>query len=328
MDLCLQLFKRITANAGFQIASSDAVSRFRTGLKELSGSFVTVGDQEISFANPGIRDFLSSVFIDDQLLPVVVRSVSTIYEFRSAWSFFRTNIAKCRDQFGEQDLWLAAMVRVQGDNRTTAIASLRHILEMREHLPGLHIKAVLFKVVNDLMLQGIEPGDFYECLFSLRQLKRLPFRTDELLVPAREALTNAAANMLANAGDDLAIDDITSIASALEPLTEEGVVHSSARKALQGLICGIEGKLSDISSTQELGTFLEELVSAAKTYDVRIGPTLMQDIQSRRETLEVREGEEDSDPYQQTGSQVAAGEISDAEIKSMFSLMSTGPVSG
>lgn len=195
--LCLQLFKRIAANAGHQIAPSEAVSRFRTGLRELSGSFVTV-----------------------------------------------------------------------------------------------------------------------------------PFRTDELLFPACEALTNAAANMLANAGDDLAIDDITSIASALEPLTEESLVHSAASNALQGFICGIEGKLSDISSTQELETFREDLVSAAKTYGVRIAQTLMQDIQSRRETLEEREGEEDTDPYQQAGPQVAAGEISDAEIKSMFSLMSTGPVSG
>lgn len=326
--LCLQLFKRIAANAGHQIAPSEAVSRFRTGLRELSGSFVTVGDQEISFANPGIRDFLSSVFIGDHLLPVVVQSVSTIHEFGSAWKFFRTNITMCRDQFDEHDLWIAAMDRIQGDNRTTAIASLRYILEMREHLPGLHIKAVLFKAVNDLMSQGIESGDFYECLFSLWQLKRLPFRTDELLVPACEALTNAAANMLANAGDELAIDDITSIASALEPLTEEGLVHSAASNALQGFICGIEGKLSDISSTQELETFREDLVSAAKTYGVRIAPTLMQDIQSRRETLEEREGEEDTDPYQQAGPQAAAGEISDAEIKSMFSLMSTGPVSG
>lgn len=327
MDLCLQLFKRITANAGLRIASSEAVSRFRTGLKELSGSFVTVGEQEISFANPGIRDFLSSVFIGDQLLPVVVRSVSTIYEFRSAWNFFRTNITKCRDQFGEHDLWIAAMDRIQGDNTTTAIASLRHILEMREHLPSLHIKAVLDRAVNDLISQGIEPGDFYECLFSLRQLKRLQFQTDDLLVPAREALTTAAAKMLANAGEDLAIDDITSIAGALEPLMEKGLVRSAARHALQGFIFGIEGKLSDISSSQELETFREDLASAAKTYGVRTNAALMQDIQNRRETLEKREGEEDTDPYQQAGPQAADDEISDTEIKSMFSLMVTGPVS-
>jgi DNA polymerase III delta prime subunit len=326
--LCLPLFKRIAASAGHEIAPSEAVSRFKTGLKELSGSFVTIGDQEISFANPGIRDFLSSVFIDDQLLPVVVRSVSTINELGSAWKFFRTNITKCREQFDEHDPWIAAMDRIQDDNRTSAIASLRHILEMREHLPGLHIETVLFKAVNDLKSQGIEPGDFYECLFSLWQMKRLPFRTDDVLVPACDALINAAANMLANAGEDWAIDDITSIASALEPLTEEGLVHSAASNALRGFIFGIESKLSDISSTQELETFREDLVSAAKTYGVRIAPTLMQDIQSRRETLEEREGEEDTDSYQQAGLQAAAGEISDAEIKSMFSLMSTGPVSG
>lgn len=328
MDLCLQLFKRIAANAGQQIAPADAVARFRTGLKELSGSFVKVGDQEISFANPGIRDFLSKVFIDDHLLPVVVRSVSTLYEFRSAWNFFRTNITLCRGQFDDHDLWIAAMDRIQGHRSTTAIESLRYILEMIEHLPGLHIKALLGKVVSDLMSQGIEPRDHYDCLFSLRQLKRLQFRTDDLLNPACEGLTNAAANMLANAGEDLAIDDITSIADALEPLTEHGLVHSAASDALRGFILGIEGKLSDVSSSQELDTFRDNLVSAAETYGVRIDAALTQDIQSRREVLEEREGEEDTDPYQQAGLKAAAGEISDAEIKSMFSLMATGPVSG
>jgi hypothetical protein len=164
-------------------------------------------------------------------------------------------------------------------------------------------------------------------LFALRQLTRLQLRTDHLLDPACEALTNAAANMLANAGEDLAIDDITSIAGALAPLTEQGLVHNAASDALRGFICGIGGKLSDVSSSQELDTFRDDLVSAAETYGVRIDAALTQDIQSRRDTLERREDEEDSDPYQRAGPQAAAGEISDAEIKSMFSLMTSGPVS-
>jgi hypothetical protein len=327
-DLCLQLFKQIAANAGQQIASADSVSRFRTGLKELSGSFVEVGDKEISFANPGIRDFLSKVFIDDHLLPVVVRSVSTLYEFRSAWTFFRTNISLCRGQFADHDLWITAMDRIQGHWSNNTIESLRYILEMIEHLPGLNIKVLLDKVVSDLMSQGIEPKDHYDCLFSLRQLKRLQFRTDDLLVPACEALTNAAANMLANAGDALAIEDITSIADALEPLTEHGLVRSAASEALQGFILGIERKLSDVSSSQELDTFRDDLITAAETYGIRIDAALKQDIQSRREVLENREDEEDADPYQQAGPQVAGIDISDAEIKSMFSLMATSPVSG
>lgn len=327
-DLCFQLFKRIAANAGQQIAPADAVSRFRTGLKELSGSFVEVGEQEISFANPGIRDFLSKVFIDDHLLPVVVRSISTLYEFRSTWNFFRTNIALCRGQFAEHDLWIAAMDRIQGHWSTTAIESLRLILEMIEHLPGLQIKALLNKVVSDLMSQGIESKNHYDCLFSLRQLKRLQLRKDDLLEPAREALTNATANMLANAGEVLAIDDITGIADALETLTEHGLVRSAASDALRGFISGIEEKLYDVSSSQELDTFRDDLVSAAEAYGVRIDAALKQDIQSRREVLENREGEEDTDPYEQAESQAAAGEISDDEIKSMFSLMATGPVSG
>lgn len=134
--------------------------------------------------------------------------------------------------------------------------------------------------------------------------------------------------MLANAGDDLTIDEITNIAGALGPLTEQRVVRSAASEALQGFIFGIEHKLSDISSSQELDTFRDDLVHAAQKYGVRIDAALTQDIQNRRETLERREDEEDSDPYQQAGPQDAVGEISDAEIKSMFSLMATGPASG
>lgn len=103
--------------------------------------------------------------------------------------------------------------------------------------------------------------------------------------------------MLANAGEDLAIDDITSIADALEPLTEPGLVRSAASDALRGLISGITGKLSDVSSSQELDTFRDELVSAAETYGVPIDAVLTQDLQSRREVLEEREAEEDTDRY-------------------------------
>lgn len=90
---------------------------------------------------------------------------------------------------------------------------------------------------------------------------------------------------------------------------------------LQRTIDGIETKLSDVSSSQELDTLSEELVSAAKTYGIRIDTALTRDIQSRREVLEERENEEDSDPYQHAGSQDVIGEITDAEIKSMFALM-------
>ena len=220
------------------------------------------------------------------------------------------------------------MDRIQGDKSTTAIASLRHILEMYEHLPDLDIKAALDRAVNDLMSQGIEARDHYECRLSLQQLKRLKFRTGDLLDPARKALTKAAADMLAHAGEDLEIDDIMSIAGALEPLTEQGLVRSAASDALRGFILGIEGKLSDVSSTQELDTFSDDLFSAAKTYGVPIDASLTQDIQSCRKALERREDEEDTDPYQHAGPQASAGEISDAEIRSMFSLMATGPASG
>lgn len=327
LNLCLQFFKRIAANAGYYIAPSDEISRFRTSLKELSGSFVTIGDQEISFANPGIRDFLTTVFIDDRLLPVVVLSVSTMPEFRSAWNFFRTNIAKCRNQFDGHDHWIAAMGRIQGHGTTTAIESLRYILEMIEHLPGLQILTLLDKVVSDLTSQGVEPRDHYDCLFSLRQLKRLQFLTDEFLDPTREALIDATSKMLSTAGNGLAIEDITRIASALELLVDRETVRSATANALRDFILGMEVNLSDVSSSEELDTINEQLISAAKTYGVCIDTKLTKKIQSRRETLEERESQEDSDPYEQTGLEDADGEITDADIKSMFALMVTDPVS-
>ncbi len=325
-ELCLQLFKHILVHADKNKISVDLVSRFRTGLKELSGSFVEIGDKEISFANPGVRDYLSKVFIDDHLLPIVVKSVSTLYEFRVVWSFFRVNILHCRAQFAGHDLWVAAMGRIQSHWSNSAIESLRHILEMIEHLPGLDMNILLKKVIDDLVLQGIEPQNHYDCLFSLRQFKRLHFKTDSLLALACDALTNAAAKMLSGAGDNIAIEDIKSIANALEPLMEESTLHSAASNALHFYISGIEERLSDVESTEELETLRENFISVANSYGVRIAPTLIKRIQDRRENIAKRESEEDTDPYQQSGQQATAGKISDAEIKSMFSLMSTLPV--
>ena len=321
IDFCLQMFKRVAASAGYQISPSEAVARFRNGLKELSSSFVSVEEQEISFANPGIRDFLSKVVIDDHLLPVVVRAVSTIYEFRSAWSFFKLHITTCKSQFNDEGLWAEAMDRIQNHGSTTAIASLRHILEMCEHLPGLQVQSVLNRATNDLKAQGIDGRDHYECLFSLRQLKRLQFQTGDLLDRARDILTEASANMLADIGEDLAIDDITSITGALAQLADSSVVRNAAADALRGFILGIDDKLSDVSSSQELNTFREELVSAARAYGVDIDETLTRDIEKRREALEDRENEADEAPYQHVGPQAGPGDISDLEIKSMFSTM-------
>ncbi|OEO25055.1 hypothetical protein AX279_14655 [Pseudomonas sp. J237] len=324
-DSCLQMFKRVVASAGYQIVPSEAVPRFRNGLKELSGSFVSVEEQEISFANPGIRDFLSKVVIDDQLLPVVVRAVGTIYEFRSAWSFFKLHITTCQSQFSNEGLWGEAMDRIQNHGSTTAIASLRHILEMCEHLPGLQIQSILDRVTNDLKAQGIEGRDYYECLFSLRQLKRLQFRTGDLLDRTRDVLTVSSANMLANIGEDLAIDDITSIADALAQLADSSVVLNAAADALRGFIFGINDKLADVSSSQELSTFHEELVIAARAYGVGVDETLTRNIESRGEALEERENEADETPYQHTGPQAGPGDISDSEIKSMFSMVKVMP---
>ena len=320
-ELCLQMFKRVAASAGYQIAPSEAIPRFRNGMKELSSSFVSVKEHEISFANPGIRDFLSKVVIDDHLLPVVVRAVSTIYEFRSVWNFFKLHIATCQSQFNDEGLWAEAMERIQSHGSTTAIAALRHILEMCEHLPGLQIQSALTMATNDLKAQGIEGRDHYDCLFSLRQLKRLQFQTDGLFYRTRDVLTEASANMLANIGEDLAIDDITSVADALAKLAESSVVRNAAADALRGFILGIDERLADISSSQELDTFREELVSAARAYGVGIDETLTRDIENRREVLEERENEGDEAPYQHTGSQAGPGDISDSEIKSMFSML-------
>lgn len=192
---------------------------------------------------------------------------------------------------------------------------------MCEHLPGLQNQSILDRVTNDLKAQGIEGRDYYECLFSLRQLKRLQFQTGDPLDRTRDVLTEASANMLANIGEDLAIDDITSIADALAQLADASVVHNAAADALRGFIFGIDDKLADVSSSQELSTFHEELVIAARAYGVGVDEALTRDIESRREALEEREKEADETPYQHTGPQAGSGDISDSEIKSMFSMM-------
>lgn len=167
--------------------------------------------------------------------------------------------------------------------------------------------------------------DYYQCYFSLRQLKRLQFEAGGQLARTCDVLTEASTNMLANFGEDLAIDDITSIADALAQLADSSVVRNAAADALRGFIFEIDDKLADVSSSQELCTFHEELVVAARTYGVSIDEMLTRDIENRREALEERENEADDTPYQHTDPQAGSGGISDSEIKSMFSMMRVMP---
>lgn len=126
----------------------------------------------------------------------------------------------------------------------------------------------------------------------------------------------------------LAIDGIFEhIAQGTLRPTNYGLVYGAASEALRSFISGIEDKLSEVSSSQELDTFRDELFSAAETYGVPLDATLRRDIQRRRDSLEEREYEEDENPYRQAGPQTVTDEISDAEIKSIFSLMTSGPVS-
>lgn len=321
IDSCLQMFKHVSASAGYRVALSEAAARFRNGLKELSGSFVAVKEREISFANPGVRDFLSKVVIDDQLLPVVVQAVPTIYEFRSAWNFFKLDIATYSSQFSDKGLWVEAMGRIQNHGGTTAIASLRYILEMCEHLPGAQIHSILERATNDLMIQGLEGKDYYDCFFSLQQLNRLQYQPGDPLGRACDVLTEASANMLTNIGADLALDDLMSIADALSQLADSSVVHEATAAALRGFICGIDERLAEVSSSEELSSFNDQLVHAGKAYSVCVDETITRSIERRREELEEYEREADETPYQQTGAQAGPDDITDSEIKSMFLTM-------
>jgi hypothetical protein len=322
VDKLLLAFKRHCRAVDASVQDSMAVVRFRQALKPLEGSIVALMNGLVFFSNPGVKDFLSSVFIEDQLLPLVVQSVGTYEELDAAWDFYRQHQKACRPHMGDESAWSKALGRI----KTSAMCSMIRVVRLGIEMCGLlsdkaAVLALTEQALQDLDFAGIDPDDETACCHALERLRELSLEDQEAL-PSRGAILKAAAAMLNSSGDQLSLDEIASLAQAINLFGESPELASmSAGAALTRFQEVVSERLTDVSSVSELDTFESDLTERLRQYGRTLDASARREIRDHREFLEEKEAAQDSESYSRSTRPTREAETSDAELASLFATL-------
>jgi hypothetical protein len=320
VDQLLHSFKRHCCALGDSASDATAIVRFRRALKPLEGSFVALSSGYVYFSNPGVKDFLSSVVVEDELLRSIVQSIDTLEELDNAWSFFAQHHQACRSQMDDESTWVEALARMgaTADQSKIRIVSIGfQMIPLLESAKGAVLTLVEI-MLQSLSGEGVDPGDELACRHALEHFQVLSWEEREA-IESIGMLVQATADMLAACGNQLSLDEIRAIADAIDIHGEEPhLARLAASDALHGFLGELTDRVFEVSSTSELDSFEEELTSVLKRYDVALGSVAQKTLSEHREYLEEKESEEEQEGYTPAARQQRDLEASDDEVKSLF----------
>ncbi|CAD5109983.1 nSTAND3 domain-containing NTPase [Zestomonas carbonaria] len=322
IDTLHQSFKRHSRIMGVSIPDSTTINRFRQALKPLEGSIISLANGFVHFSNPGVRDFLSNVIIEDHLLRSVVQAAGTFEELDNAWDFYRKHHQACRLQMGDEGLWADALERVKTAKNCSIIHVVRLGLEMS---CSLNVKEAVLSLtehaLQTLESEGIDPSDEMVCRHALEKFQDLSGDEQEAL-PSSAILIKSAADMLSSGGDQLSLDEIKAVAQAIDVYGEEPqLAKSAASEALCGFLGELAERLSEVSSTSELDSFENDLTKALNRYGVAFESLAQRKVLEHREYLEEKEAEEEEEGYTSSGRPAKDADASDADVESLFAIL-------
>lgn len=327
VEQLLQSFKRHWAVLGAPYADVTAIVSFRRALKPLEGSFIALSTGYVSFSNPGVKDFLSSVVITDDLLRSVVKSVGTVEELNNAVTFFGRHHQVCRSQISDESVWVEAFDRMRA---AAECSTVRLISLAFETIPLLEdgkgaVIAMTEEMLKSLSSEGVDADDEVACRHALEHFQMLSEDDQQVLISI-EALAQATASMLSSSGDRLSLDEIAGIANAIDVHGKQAdLAISAAGDALRGFLGELNERVSEVSSTSEFDSFESELTTALKRYGVQLATACQQTISEHREYLEEKEAEQEKEGYKSTSRPPRGADVSDDEVRSLFATLLQDP---
>ncbi len=322
MEDALRSFARSIPARPEGISGDAPISRFKRALKPLEGSLLYITGDYIMFANPGVRDFLSEVVLEDRLLLSVVNVVDTCDELDEAWSFF----VKHRDQLNESalnaSLWVDCLSRCLRDDVASRLEAVSIGLQMGAFFGDGCTLALEF-VESVLMSMEARPYETErEHLYrhAVEHYGALS-RYQQLLVPSIKILVQHLTAMLEECGDQLTLDEISMIFGTVDESGESDGLHQAATEtALRDYVRDLSDKVFEISSVGELDDYEAKLSSMLGRHKIGFSYVQKQLFERHRESLE-NEISRAEEAYSASSHIQREPEVSDAELKSLFATL-------
>lgn len=315
-------FERVAKALGQAIPEAQLQARFAAALKQLEGSVVAIIERKVRFSNPGVRDFLLSVVIEDGMLASIVAHVETYGELNQCWLIY---IGQKPEPIANDDdaaLWMKAVERMEHSDLGNLLERLELSLNLFDHFATDGLLGVALQIGKRIEDEGIDGTQVREAAWALENITMhaLPLGKQDYL---HQIITVATANMLKTYASELPFEDIQALDEALysygsDPEIAENAVHA----ALDSFIPVIDSEMSNFGSLNELDEFEESLNNLIEKRRY-FGKSPARDIKFKRERLledESNRSEEEGYSGGYRGS--AISNISDDHIRSMFQALS------
>lgn len=325
MEAALHAFTRALSLHEAALRAEPAISRFRRALKPLEGSVVNIMGDMLLFSNPGVRDFLSGVVLQDRLLVPSVKTIDTSEELSSAWDFYIKHHKILGKDSPQQDDWVHALRRCVRDD----VGTLLEVIVL-----GLSIGPCFCRSENDALafvettLQSLATYNYeiqHEGKYRRALERYASLSSDQqLLVPSTTVLVEQLTEMLNERGEDLTLDEITCISQALESGgDDEERIRNATEESLRSYVKNLDEKLVDISSPSELDDYELRLSEMLSSHGMDLQYQGKKAIERHRKYLDEEYDRSDSG-YSPSSKLQREMDATDAEVKSLFATLQVG----
>jgi hypothetical protein len=331
-------FGRMSKVMGLPFGVVEIPIKFRSALREIEGSVLAIRDRHVTFANPGIRDFLQGVINEDSFLPFAVGAVTKFAEVNQAWTFFHAQkfpprrFDSVRREWVSQPAqpklpqdptsaaWEGAASRLISDGSGTRLERLRLFISMFDYLESEGLLPIVAAAIRDLADSEIEGTEAQKCAEVIEAISSslLPAEIQE---QAQRVACSSAEKMLSEYSG-LNLDEIESVVWALSEHSPNREAAAAATDiALKEFVRYLGDYLDSTESSEGLEEEEQRLRTLFRDYgflDNLTDSKIQRSFQRRHEELDEKEYEDDEN-YSRSGRDSSLeSQISDGEIKSMF----------
>jgi hypothetical protein len=308
-------FGRISMALGRPVPQGTRSARVRAALRELEGSVLAIQNRIISFANPGIQDFLQRVVIEDKLMPSIIGVVEEFAEFKQTWEIWSALSLTADAENSMAAAWGEAASRLLDTEEGSPLQRLALLIDIYDRLKTDELATLVNRAIDDLGQVTIDGDEADEARYLLERTISTLLPMD-LLVKAQQVVTATVATMLQEYGWSLSLDTIKSVAKTLcDYGSDKKFAAKASATALKDYIEQLESALSEMTSVDELETFDRELNAAMKDYGVT-NAMVGYYIDRRRDELFERGSDNKTSPVWSPSA--SPGDMSDNEIRSLF----------
>ncbi len=310
-------YVRVARALGLLLHPADVEASFRSTYRALEGSTLGLTFGQVSFTNPGLRDFVQSVVITDKLVPVLLPELETPSEVGELWDVFKTKRPSQAEQAQLVPAWISALDRVEAGGLGDRYDYIELAVDMCDDLKHAALEDRVNLAIDAFEQDAMTAEEVTRACALIEKSfsSSLPWQLEKRF---RDVITAAAAALLHDYASVLNFEEMQSLDEALHTYgNNDALATEASHAAMECLARGIDSEIRDVETVEDLDEYEENVLAFMKKRNFSaLG--VVRDIDYRRDRLMEDGLVERRGSYSSGPGRSPDGEISADDIRSMF----------